>query len=144
MTLGPFEVVTPDAARSRALQALACVEAGDDPLDRRLEKYRAITVSELSGRFESVHIDFNPNLKASTGREYKHAVKRYILPALGKLKVGEVTRADVARLHLSMADRPYQANRTLEVVSTLTGPSNRARTAKKACCGCSEHAAHPQ
>jgi hypothetical protein len=44
MNLGPFGVVTPDAARSWALQALASVEAGDDPLERKLEKYRAITV----------------------------------------------------------------------------------------------------
>lgn len=119
VTLGKFGIVTPDSARSRALQALAQVEAGEDPLARRIEKQQAITVGELADRFEITHIDLNPNLKDSTGREYKHALRRYILPALGKLKVGEVTRADLARLHLSMSDRPYQANRTIEVVSKI-------------------------
>lgn len=119
MGLGLFGVVTPDAARSRALQALAKVAAGVDPLEEQQAKLNAITVTELAAKFESNHIDLNCRLKASTGREYRHALKRYILPALGKLKVAEVTRADLARLHSSMADRPYQANRTLEVVSKM-------------------------
>jgi integrase len=119
MNLGAFGIVTPDGARGKALQALAMVEAGDDPLEKRQEKQEAITVSELAKRFEITHIDINPNLKDSTGREYKHALRRYILPTLGKLKVAEVTRADVTRLHLSMSDRPYQANRTIEVVSKM-------------------------
>ncbi len=119
MNLGEFGVVTPDAARTRALQALAQVAAGIDPMNEKRAAQNAITVARLSEIFETRHIDLNPRLKASTGREYRHALKRYILPALGKLKVASVTRADVARLHSSMADKPYQANRTLEVVSKM-------------------------
>lgn len=119
MNLGPFGILTPDVARGRALQALGMVEAGQDPLSTLRAQQRAITVKELAEKFEIRHIDLNPNLKASTGREYRHALNRYILPALGKLKVEEVTRADVSELHLSMAAKPYQANRTLEVVSKM-------------------------
>ncbi len=119
MTLGKFGIVTPEWARRRAFQELAQVEMGEDPLARRIEKQQAINVFELATRFEITHIDLNPHLKSSTGREYKHALRRYILPALGKLKVQEVVRTDVARLHLSMVDRPYQANRTIEVVSKM-------------------------
>jgi hypothetical protein len=119
MNLGEFGVVTPEAARSRALQALAQVAAGVDPLDEKQALRNAIAVAELSTIFELRHIDLNPRVKASTGREYRHSLKRYILPALGKLKVASVTRADVARLHSSMAGKPYQANRTLEVVSKM-------------------------
>ena len=85
MSLGKFGVVTPDIARGKALQALAMVEGGDDPLESRIQNQQAITVSELAVRFQDIHIDANPNLKDSTGREYKHALKRYIIPALGKL-----------------------------------------------------------
>lgn len=35
------------------------------------------------------------------------------------MKVAEVVRADLAKLHLSMRERPYQANRTLEVISKM-------------------------
>lgn len=119
MNLGSFGILTPDVARGRALQTLGLVEAGQDPLSTRQAREKAITVKELAEKFETRHIDLNPNLKASTGREYRHALQRYILPALGKLKVEEVTRADVSALHLSMAAKPYQANRTLEVVSKM-------------------------
>lgn len=119
MTLGAFGILTPEMARSRALQGLAKVSAGEDPMEERRAKRDAITVNELAAKFENFHIDFNPNLKASTGREYRHALKRYILPALGKMKVVDVNRADVAKLHLSMRDKPYQANRTIEIVSKM-------------------------
>ena len=112
MNLGRFGVLTPDAARGRALQSLAKVEAGEDPLEQRIQKEQAATVNELAARFDVIHIDYNLNLKVSTGREYRHALRRYILPALGRLKVREVTRADVARLHLSMRDCSPQGRRT--------------------------------
>ena len=82
--MGTFGVTTPDAAGGTALRALATVEAGDDPMERRLQRQKAITVNGPACRFIDVHIDANPNLKASTGREYKHALNRYILPALGR------------------------------------------------------------
>lgn len=119
MNLGTFGIIAPDAARGFALQALGKVEAGEDPMEARRTREKAITVAELAAKFETIHIELNPSLKESTGREYRHALKRYILPALERLKVSEVTRADVTALHHSMADKPYQANRTLEVVSKM-------------------------
>lgn len=119
LTLGPCGVLTPDIARNRARQELGKVAAGEDPAAERKAKRDAITVKELAEKFDNNHILYNPNLKASTGREYRHALKTYILPAIGKMKVAEVTRADVGRLHLSMHEKPYQANRTLEVVSKM-------------------------
>lgn len=119
MNLGVFGVVSPDAARSRAIRELALVESGEDPLDKRNERQRAITVQQLADRFVATHIELNSNLKESTGREYQRALAHFILPALGKLKVRDVTRADVAQLHLKLRDRPYQANRTIEVVSKM-------------------------
>jgi len=48
MNLGPFGVVTPDAARGRALQVLGSVEAGEDPLQQRLDQQRSISVADLA------------------------------------------------------------------------------------------------
>jgi integrase len=119
MNLGSFGVITPDAARGYALQALGKIEAGHDPMDERRAREQAITVNQLAVIFENNHIVLNARLKASTAREYRHALNRYILPALGRMKAAEVTRADVARLHLGMQEKPYQANRTLEVASKM-------------------------
>ena len=47
------------------------------------------------------------------------AVERYILPALGSIKVRALGRDDVAALHHEMREKPYQANQTLGVVSKM-------------------------
>jgi integrase len=39
--------------------------------------------------------------------------------ALGRRKVGDIARADIAKLHLRMAARPYMANRALAALSAL-------------------------
>jgi len=44
---------------------------------------------------------------------------RGIVPALGRKKIADVTRADVARLHHAGGDAPYQANRVLAVLSKM-------------------------
>ena len=44
---------------------------------------------------------------------------RYILPKLGNLKVIEVTHQHVQKLHNQMRDTPYQANRTLALMSKM-------------------------
>ena len=42
-----------------------------------------------------------------------------MLPELGSRKAEQVTTSDLAKLHTKMRDRPYQANRMLEVVGSL-------------------------
>jgi hypothetical protein len=58
-------------------------------------------------------------VKASTGKEYRRNLQRFILPALGQLTVTGVTRADVAKFHHDLRHIPYQANRCLEVMSKM-------------------------
>ena len=57
--------------------------------------------------------------KPSTAREYRRLLEREVLPKLGPRRVDLVDHADVARLHHAMRDTPYQANRTLAVLSKL-------------------------
>ena len=42
-----------------------------------------------------------------------------INPRIGKLRVSDVQRSDIATLHHAMRDTPYQANRTLAVLSKM-------------------------
>jgi len=55
--------------------------------------------------------------------EFRHRdnqkARDYILPRLGRRKVAEITRADVHDLHRELADRPYQANRVLALLSKM-------------------------
>ncbi|WP_426037013.1 tyrosine-type recombinase/integrase [Cypionkella sp. TWP1-2-1b2] len=117
MSLGPSTVLTCDQARTRAITIIAAVKNGEDPAADRAAKRNAATVSDLADRFDKEHISVR--LKASTAKEYRSNLKRFILPALGRLAVPEITRADVAKFHHDLRHIPYQANRCLEVVSKM-------------------------
>ena len=117
MSLGPSTVLTCDQARTRAITIIAAVKNGEDPAADRAAKRNAATVNDLAERFDKEHIAVR--LKASTAKEYRSNLKRFILPALGRLAVPEITRADVAKFHHDLRHIPYQANRCLEVVSKM-------------------------
>ncbi|MDB5661965.1 MAG: integrase, partial [Sphingomonas bacterium] len=119
LALGPHGVLTADQARSRAIQSLAEVKGGGDPAEVRKEGREAITVRELSERFDREHIA--ARVKESTAREYRRNLRRFILPALGRLRVTDVSRADDARFHHGLGHIPYQENRTLEIISKKFG-----------------------
>jgi hypothetical protein len=108
MSLGPSTVLTCDQARTRAIAIIAAVKNGDDPAAERDAKRNAATVRELAERFDREHIAVR--LKASSAKEYRGTLKRFILPALGRLAVPEITRADVAKFHHDLRHIPYQAN----------------------------------
>jgi len=117
MSLGPSTVLTCDQARTRAITIIAAVKNGEDPAADRAAKRNAATVSDLAERFDKEHIAVR--LKASTAKEYRGNLRRFILLALGRLAVPEITRADVAKFHHDLRHIPYQANRCLEVVSKM-------------------------
>ena len=117
MSLGPSTVLTCDQARTRAITIIAAVKNGEDPSAERAAKRNAVTVADLADRFDKEHIAVR--LKASTAKEYRGNLRRFILPALGKLTVTDITRADVAKFHHDLRHIPYQANRCLEVVSKM-------------------------
>ncbi|MBW8785275.1 MAG: tyrosine-type recombinase/integrase [Novosphingobium sp.] len=117
LTLGPQGVLTPEQARSLAIQALAAVRAGHDPAEERKLRREAITVRELADRFDREHIAVRT--KESTAKEYRRNLKRFIVPALGRLRVQEVSRSDIARIHHDLRHIPYQANRNLEIISKM-------------------------
>ena len=62
-----------------------------------------------------------PKLKARTASEYQRTAKLHILPRLGRRLIGELKRQDIAKLHHELAGTPYQANRTLALLSKFFG-----------------------
>ena len=117
MSLGAHGVLTPEKARRMAFKVLAAVKDGEDPAGERSRARKACTVKELAERFDQEHISVR--LKPGTATEYRRNLRRFILPALGRLKVADVTRADVAKFHHDLRHIPYQANRNLEVISKM-------------------------
>lgn len=117
MSLGRFGAITPDQARGLALEALVKIRQDIDPLAEKKVKRTALIVRELAQRFDEEHIQVH--LKASTAKEYRRNLKLFILPAIGHLRIVDVTRADIAKYHHDWRHRPYQANRNLEIISKM-------------------------
>ena len=117
ISLGPSTVLTCEQARTRAITIVAAARNGQDPAAERDAGRKAITIKELAERFDKEHIAIR--VKASTGKEYRRNLQRFILPALGQLTVTGITRADVAKFHHDLRHIPYQANRCLEVISKM-------------------------
>ncbi len=117
MSLGPSIVLTCEQARTRAISIIAAARNGDDPAAERDAERKTITVKELAERFDKEHVSVR--VKETTAKGYRRLIERTILPALGRHRVTEVTRADIAKLHHDLRHIPYEANRCLEVMSKM-------------------------
>lgn len=117
VTLGSAGALTADQARRAAQELLANVRLGSDPARERAERRQSITVAELADVFLAEHVE--PKRKASTALDYRRILHNLIIPEVGTLKAREVTRGDIAKLHLKWRATPFQANRALAVVSSM-------------------------
>ena len=118
-TIGRHGKWTPDQARSEAMRLLGRIENGEDPASKRVSERNAATVAEFADRYLKEFS--NTHKKASTARHDAANLKNYILPALGKMRIRDVTQADVARFHLSLKKTPYLANRCRALLSHMFG-----------------------
>ena len=114
MTIGPHGAVSPTYARVRAAEIITDARAGKNPAGR---KSGAPTMHALGGRFLEDYVPVH--CKPSTAEEYRRSIKLFIDPKIGKLRVPDVQRSDIAALHHEMRETPYQANRTLGVLSKI-------------------------
>jgi integrase len=131
---------TPDTARAEARRLLGLRAGGADPAAERDHQKGVITVAELGRRFLEEYVP--QHCKARTAYEYRRAVEQFIAPSLGRHRISDIQRADVAQFHHNLRDRPYQANRVLAVLAKMMnlaeewglrpdGSSNPCRHVKK-------------
>ena len=116
-TIGEHGRLTPDEARSEAKQLLGIVEAGSDPIAERRAAREVRTFKAVAEDFLTLHAA--TKRKARTVAEYRRILQAHILPVIGARRIVDVRRADVARLHAGLVRTPYEANRTLAVVSAV-------------------------
>ena len=122
-TLARCNEISLREARDRATAELLEIRDGaTDPLERRRAAREAPTVADALARYFD---EWAPRriaagrLSESTLREYRLQARRYVLPALGRLKVAAVTRHDIERMAAPMAGTPGQHNRTLAFASRI-------------------------
>lgn len=112
ITIGPHgSPWTPETARSAARRFLGEIHGGNDPAAQRDRRNREPTIADVLDRYLAEHV--TTHNKPSTAAEARRHVETRIKPALGKLKIGELTRADVKRWHSAFKDSRYEGNRSL-------------------------------
>ncbi|WP_170385471.1 tyrosine-type recombinase/integrase [Ruegeria atlantica] len=117
VSIGRHGKITVDEARKLAKELMGQVAKGENPAEEIAQHRRAPTVAALCERFFDTHV--KERCKASTQGEYRRAIDLFIVPAIGNFKVVELERKDIAELHHKFRDKPYQANRTLGVLSKM-------------------------
>tara|TARA_E500000305_G_scaffold109307_1_gene113934 strand:+ start:847 stop:2004 length:1158 start_codon:yes stop_codon:yes gene_type:complete len=117
VSLGMHGKVTVEEARTTAKRLFGVIASGGDPAAQIEDHRRAPSVAALCDRFLSEYVPVH--CKASTAAEYKRSVDLFIKPAIGTYKLQDIERAHIAKLHHDMRDKPYQANRTVGVLSKL-------------------------
>jgi len=123
-TISAVGKITPERARARAKVILGEVAHGYDPANQKTAERGTPTVAELAGRFMADHI--GPKRKAGTAAFYRDILDRIVKPALGANKADKLTRLQVGRLHSSLVDTPFQANRMVAVIGSLYTYGGRA------------------
>lgn len=136
ITIGAFGTWTVEQARDRARDL---IREGEQGIDRQAEDdaarkaaqaarvaeekerklARDLRIDRLAARFMREHV--RAKRKAATDSFYRHIVVNYVFPAFKKRDAREITRAEVTKLHVSLADRPATANRVLSVLSAIYG-----------------------
>tara|TARA_R110000868_G_scaffold313316_6_gene574317 strand:- start:9265 stop:10557 length:1293 start_codon:yes stop_codon:yes gene_type:complete len=108
---------TPEMARKEATQVLGQIVSGSDPAAHKKASREAPTVKEFGKRFLEDYAD--AKRKPRTAAFYRDILERIVYPKMGSKRLRDVTRADIAKLHTSLAEHPYQANRVLAVLSKV-------------------------
>lgn len=126
MKLGRHGAITAEQARTLAIQALADVSKGIDPLEDRNSARKVISVKELCelyiAELEAGRIlgkGGRPK-RASTKTTDLGRINRHIIPLLGQKRVTHVAKADVTAM---MKDIMAGKTRTIEKTKALRGKS---------------------
>jgi integrase len=115
--LGLYGELTVEQARSLAQNWMSEVRRGGDPGAAKAQARKAPTVKELCTKFME---DYSKQRnKPSTQEGYQSVIDRNIVPLLGRMKVQDVKRPDVASMMKKMAHKPADANRTFSVMRKM-------------------------
>ena len=117
ISIGRHGTITVDQARLLAKEVLGDVAKGENPAEEISQHRKTPTIAALCERFFEAHA--MERCKPSTQGEYRRAIDLFIVPAIGGFKIVDVERKDIAELHHKYRNKPYQANRTLGVLSKM-------------------------
>ena len=120
VTLGAHGKMPPDEARKEAVVVINRLRRGGEPFPP--PEAPEPSVADLAERYMTAHVEMN--CRPKTVGNFGRAVRLYILPEFGHLKLSEVDRSHVSDLHYKMRDKPSQANQTVGVLAKMFSLAN--------------------
>ena len=115
-TLGRHGALTPEEARTSAKKFLGEVAGGADPLEMRRMERRVPSFGDVARDYLARHVA--AKRKPRTLEGYETLLRLHILPVVGAMRVTDVRRWHVSKLHSGIAS-PGAANRALRLVSAI-------------------------
>lgn len=116
-TIGKYGIITADQARKDALKLKVLVTGGVDPVADKQAIKEAPDFNVLLDRYLLEHVEVHN--KPQTVINVTAVVNNHIRPVFGDIKVENVSRDDVIKLHRKMRATPRQANYVLSVLSKV-------------------------
>lgn len=92
------------------------IDKGDDPQADKKKTRTASTVADLCDIYIKEYL---PGKRPASRRDDNGMIKGIIRPKLGKKKIENLRKSDIRSFHQSMKDRPFRANRSLALLSTM-------------------------
>ena len=117
VAVGRHGVIGAEQARKRAALIIARIKAGEEAVPEPMKPSGGPSVAEVAARYltEYVKVRCKPNTSAAT----RSVLEKHIVPALGKLPLAAVERAQVAELHQRLYETPAVANMAVRILSAM-------------------------
>ena len=115
-TIGKYPELSSTAAREMAIKLKGKIINGFDPLSDKQQSYSLPTIKELGLEYIKSK---EKMLRKSTLEGYELILKVYILPKFENHRINSISKRDVENFHSSLSDKPYMANRTLQLLSSM-------------------------
>lgn len=113
--IGPVGEWKADSAKDRAHEVRRNAKLGVDVFAEARAKIHEPTIADLSR--EHLDIQKPPKISAAYYRDKKTHWREYIIPAIGSIKVADLSKADVEKLHSKFKKQPALANAILATLS---------------------------
>ncbi|MCH7540791.1 MAG: tyrosine-type recombinase/integrase [Proteobacteria bacterium] len=117
-TLGRHgQTMTTEEARREAMRLKGVVARGADPAAVRAADRAGPTLTAFAERYLADHASVKK--KPASAAADERNLRNHILPALGRLKLADISRAHVVKFHQDMRAKPGAANRCLALLSKM-------------------------
>ena len=121
--------LTERKARDKAQEIIISIRQGENPTAERTRINNMPTLSEYAEQFFQEH---GKKLKTSTLRDYKSIFRTHVSSSkLGKLKLHELKKSDLANLHTRMHTKKRTANKVLQIISSIYREAEQAGLIEK-------------